>query len=144
MISLTLIIENKNKKPSEFESNLTPVTLLTLFPERGEPFPLSGGVIAALSLPAAALRLAVLDALGAVSGAAAPEVGLRRALGVRGGLVVHVDLVVVKLLVVELLLVVVVVQLVVVVGHGRRLSCRVEFLGHRWATVVRRRVGGLV
>lgn len=111
---------------SEFECNFTSIAFLSLLPQRRQvPLSLSSAaavnVAAALSFPAAAFRLAaVLNALGAVS--VSPSIGFRRALGLGGGGLVHVQLLVEGVLVVEL-----------VVRQRRRRW--IEILVHRWCTV---------
>lgn len=124
----------------ELESNLTSITLLVVVISHGDQslplIPAVVNVIAAVALPAAALRLAILDALRLAIPAAVPHPGLRRALwlGMRSPLV-------------QLNLVVVAVEGVVVhhlvVSHSR---CRgVEFLRHgRRRAVVRRRMASRV
>lgn len=142
---------NQRKSKSELEGDVTSIAFFSIFSSSSSCSEcsqatfsvVSGIVVTALSLPATALRLAVIDALGAVSGQS--RIGLRGAVSLRSGFV-HVELMV------ELgsVVVVVVVQLVVVVvvmalcrQRWRHRGCAVEVLrDRRRSTVMTRwRVG---
>jgi hypothetical protein len=75
---------------SEFESDPTSIAFLPIFSKCSQPFSLPS-ILTTLTLPAAALRLAVFDALRPVPGPS--NIGFRGAVGLRRG-VVDVELVV--------------------------------------------------
>jgi len=116
--------QNPNSKTLEFESDLTPIALFT------NPFPLPF-VLPTLPLPAATLRLAILNTLRPLP--AAGNVRFRRSMAV-GRRLVHVQ----------------VVQSVVVLRRwrkqrlGRRRGVEVLWHGSGGAVVWRRRVRGWV
>lgn len=110
-------------KALEFESDPTSVAFLTIFSKRSQPFSLPPSILTTLTLPAAAFRLAVFDALRPVPGPS--DIGFRGAVGERRGVVDVVELVVER----------VVVQLVVRC-RGYWLCCSIVLLWHWLRTVV--------